>query len=105
MTMFAHGQSVWVIIPAFNEEPVIHDVVRTVYRKFPNIVVVDDGSTDRTAEEAKNAGATGLKHPLNLDQDAALQTGLAYAKLNHVDVAVTFDADGQHDANDVSAKF
>jgi glycosyltransferase involved in cell wall biosynthesis len=99
--MFAYAQSVWVIIPAFNEEAVIHDVVRTVYGVFPNIVVVDDGSIDRTGEEAKRAGATVLKHPLNLGQGAALQTGITWAVRQSAMWLVTFDADGQHNIFDV----
>ena len=100
-TMFTHAQSVFVIIPAFNEATVIQEVVHTVARTCPNVVVVDDGSTDRTAEEARRAGAAVLRHSLNLGQGAALQTGIAWALRQPAEWLVTFDADGQHDISDV----
>ena len=91
----------FVVIPAWNEEAVIADVVRSVLSICPKVVVVDDGSADQTGERALLAGARVLRHPFNLGQGAALQTGIDYALRNHADHIVTFDADGQHDVNDI----
>ena len=68
-----------------------------------HVVVVDDGSADRTSETALEAGATVLRHLMNRGQGAALQTGIEYSLKKGADVIVTFDADGQHDAADVAA--
>jgi glycosyltransferase involved in cell wall biosynthesis len=67
------------------------------------VVVVDDGSADATAELAARAGAEVLRHPINLGQGAALQTGIDYALLGGASHVVTFDADGQHRAEDIAA--
>src|SRR6185436_6264933 len=69
----------WVIVPLYNEEQVIGDVVAQVRTAFPQVVCVDDGSSDRSAEVAAEAGAKVVRHPLNLGQGAALQTGFEYA--------------------------
>jgi glycosyltransferase involved in cell wall biosynthesis len=92
---------VTVVVPALDEESRVAAVVSDLREQFGRIVVVDDGSTDRTAEIARAAGATVVSHPTNLGQGAALQTGFAYALLDpgmrHV---VTFDSDGQHRVED-----
>lgn len=93
----------WVIIPMFNEGAVIHRVAREVLMAFPNLVVVDDGSTDDALEQSARAGATVLRHPINLGQGAALQTGIKYALQRGADCIVTFDADGQHLVKDAVA--
>lgn len=93
----------WVIIPMFNEGAVIHRVAREVLMAFPNLVVVDDGSTDDALEQSARAGATVLRHPINLGQGAALQTGIKYALQRGADYIVTFDADGQHLVKDAVA--
>src|SRR5262249_40916537 len=67
----------------------------------PVVVVVDDFSSDETADIAEQAGAIVIRHPINLGQGAALQTGITYALGHGADIIVTFDADGQHDASDV----
>lgn len=93
---------VWLVIPLFNEAQVIGDVIRNARESFPNVVVVDDGSADDGAHEAAAAGAVVVRHPVNLGQGAALQTGFEYA-LSRPTMrwAVTFDADGQHQVDDV----
>jgi polyprenyl-phospho-N-acetylgalactosaminyl synthase len=92
---------VFIVIPAYNEQAAVFDVVSGVRGEFPDVVVVDDGSRDRTAIEAKRAGATVLRHVINRGQGAALQTGIEFAVREGADVVVTFDADGQHRLEDV----
>lgn len=98
------ANDVWLVVPLYNEAKVIGDVVRTARTRFPKIVCVDDGSTDQSAGRADEAGAVVVRHPVNLGQGAALQTGLAYA-LTDPDMryCVTYDADGQHQLADVEA--
>jgi polyprenyl-phospho-N-acetylgalactosaminyl synthase len=93
---------VWLVIPAFNEASVIADVVADVRTVFDNVVCVDDGSRDDTGELALAAGAHLVRHPVNLGQGAAIQTGVEYARSRPgAAVFVTFDADGQHRVKDV----
>lgn len=94
----------WIVIPLFNEAPVIGSVIRDLLEVFPHIVCVDDGSTDSSAEAARTAGAVVVQHPVNLGQGAALQTGFEYALQDpHMSSIVTFDADGQHRVSDALA--
>ncbi len=93
--------SVWAVIPAWNEERVIKQVIREVLPFVSAVVVVDDFSRDNTSVQATDAGAMVIGHPLNLGQGAALQTGMEYALKNGADVIVHFDADGQHVAEDI----
>lgn len=86
-----------------NEEAVIADVVASVRRDGWSVVVVDDGSRDATAARALVAGAAVLKHPINLGQGAALQTGIDYAIRHGATSLVTFDADGQMNPDDIPA--
>ena len=93
---------VWLVVPLFDEEAVIADVVRDARRTFHNVVVVDDGSSDHGADAAASAGAVVVRHPVNLGQGAALQTGFEYAlSVPSMRWVVTFDADGQHQVSDV----
>lgn len=95
-------RDVWIVIPAFNEATVIADVVTDVRAMFPNVVCVDDGSADDTGERALRAGAHLVRHPVNLGQGAAIQTGVEYARSRPgAAVFATFDADGQHRVKDV----
>jgi glycosyltransferase involved in cell wall biosynthesis len=94
---------VWVVIPAYNEGRVIAGVVESVRRLFPNVVVIDDASCDGTATSAQRAGARVVRHPINLGQGAALQTGFDLALAAGASHVVTFDADGQHHVEDVPA--
>lgn len=96
----ANTKSVWVVIAAYNEGSVIGDVVRETIKTFRDIVVVDDGSKDDTAKFAQAAGAVVLRHPINLGQGAALQTGIDYAVGQDATAIITFDADGQHRTED-----
>jgi glycosyltransferase involved in cell wall biosynthesis len=96
------NSDVWLIIPVYNEATVIGDVVREALRTFPNIVCVDDGSRDGSADQIRAAGAHLVRHPINLGQGGALQTGIEYARAQPGgEYFVTFDADGQHQVSDV----
>lgn len=85
-----------VVIAAYNEARVIAGVVAGVIHAGYDVVVVDDGSSDRTRDLAAAAGAVVIRHPINLGQGAALQTGIEFALRQGADIVVTFDADGQH---------
>ncbi|OBG28285.1 glycosyltransferase family 2 protein [Mycobacterium sp. 852002-51057_SCH5723018] len=99
-----HYPGVWIVIPAFNEAAVIGEVIADVRSVFDHVVCVDDGSTDGTGEIARRAGAYLVRHPINLGQGAAIQTGVEYArKQPGAQVFATFDADGQHRVKDVVA--
>jgi glycosyltransferase involved in cell wall biosynthesis len=93
--------SVWIVVPAYNEQSTVREVVSGLKRICPNITVVDDCSTDQTALQARAAGAHVLRHPVNLGQGAALQTGIDFAVQNGASYVVTFDADLQHRPEDV----
>lgn len=94
----------WIVIPAFNEAAVIGEVVADVRCVFDNVVCVDDGSSDDTGEIARRAGAHLVRHPINLGQGAAIQTGVEYArKQPGAQVFATFDGDGQHRVKDLAA--
>ncbi|XYJ11328.1 glycosyltransferase family 2 protein [Telluria sp. B2] len=93
--------SLWVVIPAYNEGPVIQHVIAEVRRFYDHVALVDDGSSDDTANCARTAGAVVVRHPINLGQGAALQTGIEFALRQGAKFIVTFDADGQHEIRDV----
>ncbi|OBI62392.1 glycosyltransferase family 2 protein [Mycobacterium sp. E796] len=102
--MATESQGVWIVIPAFNEAAVIGDVIADVRSAFDNVVCVDDGSSDGTGEIARRAGAHLVRHPVNLGQGAAIQTGIEYARRQPgAQVFATFDADGQHRVKDLAA--
>jgi glycosyltransferase involved in cell wall biosynthesis len=95
------NEDVWVVIPVYNEDQVIADVVERVRTTFPNVVCVDDGSADESATRIASTPAHLVRHSLNLGQGAALQTGLSYALARPgAKYFVTFDADGQHQVSD-----
>ena len=95
-------RDVWIVIPAYNEASVIADVVADVRAVFPNVVCVDDGGRDDTGDRAFAAGAHVVRHPVNLGQGAAIQTGIEYARSRPgAQFFATFDADGQHQVKDV----
>ena len=92
----------WLIVPCFNEGTVIEEVLRSARGTFPNIVAVDDGSADNSAAAIHRAGAHLVRHPVNLGQGAAIQTGVEDARAQPgARYFVTFDADGQHQVKDV----
>lgn len=93
---------VWVICAAFNEAATIARVVAELRRRRYDVVVVDDGSTDGTRHVAATVATAVISHPVNLGQGAALKTGIDYALSQGAEILVTFDADGQHRAEDIS---
>jgi glycosyltransferase involved in cell wall biosynthesis len=87
------------IFPAFNEELSIGSVVLRTRKYADRVLVIDDGSTDRTAEIAELAGAEVIKHPANQGKGAALRTG--FEAVDSADIIVTLDTDGQHDPAEI----
>jgi glycosyltransferase involved in cell wall biosynthesis len=92
------------IVPAYNEEGCVSGVVTELRRHCPDfdVVVVDDGSTDQTAAEARAAGADVIRNPFNLGIGGAVQCGYVYAFERGYDLAVQVDGDGQHDAAQIA---
>lgn len=89
------------IIPALNEEISIGSIVIKTKKYVDRIIVIDDGSTDNTAEIAQSAGAEVIKHPRNMGKGEALKTGFRIAKENGTKIIVTIDADGQHNPDEI----
>ena len=102
------NKDIWVIVPAHNEQDNIFGVIKSLQELTPNIVVVNDASTDRTGEivSALGGSASGgklfvLDHMINRGQGAALQTGTEFALKSGAEIIVHFDADGQMQAKDI----
>jgi glycosyltransferase involved in cell wall biosynthesis len=93
------GMRTLIIIPAYNEEDALPPTLKELREYQPNcdVVVVSDGSVDRTAEVGRAAGVVVVELPFNLGIGGALRTGFRYAVAQGYDAAVQFDADGQHD--------
>jgi len=92
-------EKILVVIPAFNEEEQIATVVQQVKEQVPEaqILVVNDGSSDRTEQRALASGAKVLSHPFNMGYGVALQTGYKYARQYGFEYVLQMDGDGQHD--------
>lgn len=93
--------SITAILPAYNEEVSIGSMVLHARQHADHVVVIDDGSKDRTYEMAKLAGAEVIRHPKNLGKGMALRTGFEHAGKNGCSVVITMDSDGQHDPDDI----
>ncbi len=96
----------YILVPAYNEERVIRKVLNGLkLQKLQNtkkeIIVINDGSADKTEEIAKKCKVTVLSHPINRGLGGALGTGLEYARVKNADIVITFDADGQHEPKDL----
>jgi len=93
-----------ILIPAYNEQSVIGDVLRDIrLAGYPDIIVVDDGSSDETYQKAQQAeGVIVLRHFINRGKGAAMKTGIEATKILKADVVVTMDGDGQHDPRDIA---
>ncbi|MEW6067219.1 MAG: glycosyltransferase family 2 protein [Nitrospirota bacterium] len=85
-----------ILIPAYNEEKNISEVIRGAINFVKDIFVVDDGSNDRTSLKAEAEGAHVIKHNKNMGKGAALNTGFSEITKNDLDAIITIDADGQH---------
>ena len=96
---------IYVVVPAYREASVLPNVIQGLAAYVPReqIIVVNDGSPDDTAEVAKAAGVVTLSHPINRGQGAAIQTGLLAALRLGAEIIVTFDADDQHAPSDLPA--
>jgi glycosyltransferase involved in cell wall biosynthesis len=84
------------LIPALNAERTLPKIVGETRRQLEPVIVIDDGSSDRTGDVARAAGAMVLRHEVNRGKGAALKTGFAWALANGYDGVITLDADGQH---------
>lgn len=89
------------IIPAYNEEDTISGIVRQTKKYVNRVIVVDDASKDNTAKNARAAGAAVVRHVKNSGLGSAIRSGLSYALKSRADIAITLDADGQHDPRDI----
>jgi len=89
-----------IIIPAYNEAQTIGDVIKKIIMLYPDfeVIVVNDGSTDDTAEVAKAAGALVYSHPYNIGNGAAVKSGIRFASGK---ILIFMDGDGQHDPEDI----
>lgn len=95
-------KNVWIVIPAFNEEKKIVSVINGLKKEgYPNIVVIDDCSSDNTFNISLDTGIKVLRHEVNKGQGAALRTGINYALENGAEIILTFDSDGQHQPTDI----
>ncbi|HEX6847416.1 MAG TPA: glycosyltransferase family 2 protein [Chitinophagaceae bacterium] len=92
----------FVIIPCYNEAGMIRQTVTKVLEKGYNVVVVDDCSMDRSKKQIADLPVYYLRHRVNMGQGAALQTGFDFARKKDAKYFVTFDADGQHDSDDIA---
>ena len=94
-------KKIFVVIPAFNEERSIAKIIRKSGNLVGKVIVVDDGSKDKTGYVAEKAGAVVLRHIINLGKGAALKTGCDYAIEHGADILIVLDADGQHDPAEI----
>lgn len=96
-------KNVFVVIPAYNEGTIIHSVIDELKTRNYGVIIVDDGSDDLLEKSLPNKNIFCLRHGVNLGQGAALQTGIEFALEKGAEYIVTFDADGQHNVNDIDA--
>ncbi len=90
-----------ILIPGYNEEKTIGQVVSKARKVISDVIVIDDGSTDNTYQIAKDAGAIVIRHEVNKGKGAALKTGFRYALEHNYQAVITMDSDGQHDVDDI----
>ncbi len=91
----------WVVVPAYNEAENIVDVINDIRKYTNNVVVVDDGSKDNTAQRLEKLGVNVIKHKINLGKGAALKTGCDYALRQGAGKITVIDSDGQHEPKDL----
>ncbi|MCH8003350.1 MAG: glycosyltransferase family 2 protein [Nanoarchaeota archaeon] len=95
------GKKIFAIIPAYNEQRYINKIVKEAGKYVDKVIVVDDGSKDKTKEVAKKSKAIVLRHLVNLGKGSALKTGCEYAIKNKAEILIVIDADAQHDPNEI----
>lgn len=95
-------RSILAFVPAYNEGQAIASVVDAASQHLP-VLVVDDGSSDNTVDQAESAGATVIRQPSNLGKGKALRRGFGYAIETGYDAVITLDGDGQHDPAQIPA--
>ena len=94
-------KDIYVIVPAFNEQNVIKDIINNLLKNFSNVIVINDGSNDKTLEIINDLDIKILSHEINLGVGAAVQTGFDYVSdIPDAKAVITFDADGQHLVDD-----
>lgn len=95
--------NIFIVIPAYNEAPVIREVIREIQTAgYQNIIIVDDGSQDNTFSKIQGIpGIIALRHKINRGKGAATKTGIEAAKMLGTEIIVTLDGDGQHDPQDI----
>ena len=99
--MRTDNRSIFVIVPGYNEGAVIRQTIEALLEKNYSVIVVDDASTDTTRKMLSGLPVFYIRHLANLGQGAAIQTGMQLALKKNAEYLVTFDADGQHDVNDI----
>jgi len=97
------SEAVFVVVPAYNEGAVIHSTLQPLIDSSYSVVVVDDGSHDNTWSVLTALPVYAVRHPCNLGQGAALQTGMTFALRQKAEIIVHFDADGQHQVKDIES--
>lgn len=95
------ASEVLILVPAYNESKTIGSLVENIFSKGYDVLVVDDGSKDGTGKLAELTGANVVVHEVNRGYDMALKSGVEFAKKKNYKFLVTFDADGQHDVEDL----
>ena len=95
------ANKIWAIIPAYNEEKSIADIIKKTRKHVDNVIVVDDGSKDKTNSLSEKTGAIVLRHLINLGKGATLKTGCDYAVKKGAKFIIALDADAQHNPDDI----
>ena len=105
--MSVRSERLLVLIPAYNEQATIRQVVSGARDAIPHadVLVVDDGSIDHTAQEAESGGAFVIRHPFNLGIGGAVQTGLKFAQQEDYDLVIRLDGDGQHNPSEIPSLY
>lgn len=98
---FADNSKVFVVVPSFNEAKQLRHTLAPLIEQGYSVVVVDDFSTDSTAQTIQDLPVYYLRHPINLGQGAALQTGMNFSVQQNANYIVHFDADGQHNYREI----
>src|SRR5262245_4249767 len=97
------ASGIWIVVPAYNESHRVAATIRGLRAEYENIVFLDDGARDDTAQAAFDQGVWTVRHPINCGQGAALQTGIDFALRQGAEAIVTFDADGQHCVDEIAS--